>query len=395
MLFKLRVAGSMDLGAASFCAGSFGRRKTCTTERRVEVKRREFLRRVMVCGTALVCGTELNYQQECRAGAAGDMLAGIQIIDAHAHPDMDYSGLHWVDTSASYRYMQEAGMAVSFFSAIGHRGLPADDGRPNYEFAEKQLKWWLNGIVREQKVKLVLKTADIPRHSGADQPPGAILAIEGGDALDGRLARIDDFHRLGVRMITLVHYRNNQIGDIMRVWPGRDPGPYSGGLTSFGRDVIAKMEDRGVVVDVAHAHPATFRDVLSVVTKPVVDSHTNPCPGTSTSCGRMRTWQEMEMVAKTGGVTCTWPIAYSALPRKTVADWAKEIMTMKRNLGIEHVGLGTDGGGYLNSQVEGYRNERDLGNLAEAMLEVGLSREDVAAYMGGNVLRVLKDCIDR
>ena len=62
---------------------------------------------------------------------------------------------------------------------------------------------------------------------------------------------------------------------------------------------------------------------------------------------------------------------------------------MKRNLGIEHVGLGTDGGGYLRNKVEGYRDERDIGNLARVVLEVWLSREDAVAYMGGNVLRVL------
>ena len=152
------------------------------------------------------------------------------------------------------------------------------------------------------------------------------------------------------------------------------------------------MEEIGMVVDVAHAGPTTFRDILSVVTKPVIDSHTNPCAGDHER-SRMRPWKEMELVARTGGVTCTWPYAYKTLPRKTVADWAKEIVEMKQNLGIEHVGLGTDGGGNIVNLVEGYRDERDIGNLAAAMLEVGLSKDDVAAYMGGNVLRVLKQCI--
>jgi len=66
---------------------------------------------------------------------------------------------------------------------------------------------------------------------------------------------------------------------------------------------------------------------------------------------------------------------------------------MKNNFGIEHVGLGTDGGGCYRPMDE-YHDERDLEKLAVAMLEVGLSREDIAAYMGGNVLRVLNACMN-
>lgn len=354
--------------------------------------RREFLKKTAMYGAALAFGGKVFADDDAAVSAAADVLAAVQIIDAHAHPDMDYTGIHWTDTSASYRYMKPFSM-TSFFSAVGdnpfHR---ASRGPTLFKFAKRQLDWWLNGIVKDKKVKLVLKISDIPTTSGDDGVPGAILAIEGGDAFEGSLDKIDEFYKMGVRMTTLVHYQNNEIGDIMAVYPGSDPGLFRGGLSDFGYKVIGRMEEIGMVVDVAHAGPATFKDMLSVVTKPVIDSHTNPSSGTRESW-RMRPWKEMEMVARTGGVTCTWPIAYRTLPRKTLNDWAKEILVMKQHLGIEHVGLGSDGGGYLVNLVEGYRDSRDLGKLAEAMLEVGLSKEDVAAYMGGNVLRVLQTCI--
>jgi microsomal dipeptidase-like Zn-dependent dipeptidase len=66
---------------------------------------------------------------------------------------------------------------------------------------------------------------------------------------------------------------------------------------------------------------------------------------------------------------------------------------MKRRLGMAHVGLGTDGGGSLPDLIEGYRDVRDLVRLVAAMQEVGFSHEEIAAYMGGNFHRVLKDCI--
>ena len=60
---------------------------------------------------------------------------------------------------------------------------------------------------------------------------------------------------------------------------------------------------------------------------------------------------------------------------------------------MEHIGLGTDGGGGLGHVVEGYRDVRDLERLAKAMLETGFSREDISAFMGGNVYRVLASSI--
>jgi len=61
--------------------------------------------------------------------------------------------------------------------------------------------------------------------------------------------------------------------------------------------------------------------------------------------------------------------------------------------GMEHVGLGTDGGGRLPALISGYKDVRDLVKLIGAMQEIGLSHEEIAAYMGGNLLRVLRQCI--
>ncbi len=112
-------------------------------------------------------------------------------------------------------------------------------------------------------------------------------------------------------------------------------------------------------------------------------------------CGRFRTWKDMEAVAKTGGVVCTWTwgMTQGKTKRETFRDWAAEIMEMKKRIGMEHVGLGTDGGGGIPRFVSGYRDIRDLSLLVRAMQEAGFTREEIAAYMGGNTYRVLKACI--
>lgn len=76
--------------------------------------------------------------------------------------------------------------------------------------------------------------------------------------------------------------------------------------------------------------------------------------------------------------------------RQAFTNCACEILPMKHKIGIEDVGLGTDDGGKLPALIDGYRQVRDLGRVATAMLAVGLSREDVSAYMGGNFLRVFR-----
>ncbi|HET6489646.1 MAG TPA: membrane dipeptidase [Syntrophales bacterium] len=326
------------------------------------------------------------------------LIEGLQIIDAHAHPDgyrVDHSH---IDISSTVGAITDLGMAASVFSAVGDRVYLSKGRLPGTEYqnAMIQLDFWKDGIVREGKVRLVLKCTDIPEAPAPGGVPGAILAIEGGDPLAGNPDRVNEFYRYGVRLITLIHYNNNQLGDCMKNWPGLNPGPKNNGLTAAGRSVVERMQELGMVVDVAHADSPTLKQVCRMSRRPVVDSHSHPCSlSDMKQCGRLRTWKDMEAVAKTGGVVCTWPLASSRgkSKRESFRDWAAEILEMKRNIGMEHVGLGTDGGGGLPRFVKGYVNVRDLVQLVRAMQDAGFTREEISAYMGGNTYRALKACI--
>ena len=124
--------------------------------------------------------------------------------------------------------------------------------------------------------QISIKASDVPAAVSEDSPPGAILAIEGGDAVTGNPDTVSEFYGMGVRIITLIHYRNNEIGDTMRMWRNLGPGPSSNGLTPAGRKVVERMHDLGIVVDVAHAHIATLKQIGEISSRPLVDSHTNP-----------------------------------------------------------------------------------------------------------------------
>ena len=94
-----------------------------------------------------------------------------------------------------------------------------------------------------------------------------VLGIEGAHALDGDLSNFQRLYDAGYRMIGLTHFFDNEIG-------GSLSGELKGGLTDMGRALVRMMEERGMIVDLAHASPELIDDVLAIATRPVVVSHT-------------------------------------------------------------------------------------------------------------------------
>jgi microsomal dipeptidase-like Zn-dependent dipeptidase len=348
------------------------------------MKRRDFL----YLGSALLFSLLLDkrsvFAKEVPQPVSGeDILKGMMIIDAHSHPDEFFSDRFPRDMSSSMSSIKKLGMKASVFSAIG------DKQRNSWEESFYGILRQLSGamdFVDSGKARLILKASDITNATGSPGQVGCILGIEGANPLQGDLQHFDEVYRYGVRVITLGHYRVNEFTDIMTA------PPKHGGLSPLGMKAIGKMDTLGIVIDVAHASHNAIKNISEITKKPLLDSHTSICHNNTIPCGRFRTWNEMELVAKTGGVVCTWPMARrkEEYYRQTFIDWAKEIVEMKKRLGMEHVGLGTDGGGHLPNTIQGYDDVLDLRKLASAMLEVGLNNDDIAAYMGGNFYRVFK-----
>jgi microsomal dipeptidase-like Zn-dependent dipeptidase len=346
--------------------------------------RRNFLIRVGTAGLASSIAT-LGYGSE--QGAA-ENVAGPLIADPHAHPFQFFGSRSTDRTTPTLELLQDANVALCAFAAVGD--MTYQRGRIGMPFSDtvRQLEQ-VRHLEEKGQLGLVRKATDVLTLS-AHKACHGLMAIEGADALEGQLKNLDSFYAYGVRQITLLHERNNELGFNQR---SREDGP----LTRFGIETVERMNSLGMVVDVAHASTETLKSIAATTTQPLVDSHTSPfLPGEEgTGSRRLRTWQEMEWVAKTGGVVCTWPFAYvgKSSERTTLRHWAEEISMMKSRLGIEHCGLGTDGGGGLPRVVDGWKSIASLPRLMDAMRGVGLSQSDVAAIVGGNFLRVLSKCL--
>ncbi|MEG3088027.1 dipeptidase [Sphingomonas sp. PB4P5] len=205
---------------------------------------------------------------------------------------------------------------------------------------------------------------------------GGMLSIEGLQDLEGKLANLDTLYAAGFRMAGMAHFFDNEVAGSMH-------GEAKAGLTPLGRQVIARMERIGMIVDIAHASHATVAEILRVATRPVVASH----GGVQATCAvnRNLTDAEIKGVAATGGVV---GIGYwdAAICGTDPAKVAAAIAHVRDVAGIDHVGLGSDFDGAVTTGFD----TSQLAVVTQALLDRGFSDADIAKVMGGNVLRVIR-----
>lgn len=359
------------------------------------MNRREFLKCVTVLGVSAAFGNTTASANWLTNKRRAGFPQGMLLIDAHAHPGSFPWAPGFYDGTSTLAKIEETGMHGCGFAAVG-------DTRFNGLTWEQVMSQIQKVIDLEEKnlVRIVRSHKDMPRGAPPKHyVPGAILSLEGsfplGQDEDEISNHLGIYYECGGRVITLMHYLDNHFGYAMRAG---NPNTDDAGLSDLGEKVVEQMMDMGIMVDVAHAHYFTLKDLKDIAAAngvPLIDSHTSLSPCEDLCGGRLRIWEEMEMVAETGGMVCTWPLKWSRpnKSRRTILDWAKENLEIARGIGIEHVGLGTDGGGGLPELVDGYRSILDLPRLVEAMYEVGFKRSEIGAYMGGNLLRVIKKCI--
>jgi microsomal dipeptidase-like Zn-dependent dipeptidase len=206
-----------------------------------------------------------------------------------------------------------------------------------------------------------------------------LLAIEGAHALDGDPANVEVVADAGFRMMSPSHFFDNAFG-------GSAHGLEKGGLTDAGREMVRRMESRGMLVDVAHASAATIDDVLAMAARPVVASHTGVRGVADNS--RNLSDDHLRGIAGTGGVLGIgfWPTACGG----DDATWiARSIRYAVDVAGADHVALGSDFDGAVPVPFDA----TGLAQLTSALLDAGLDEPTVAKVMGGNAHRLLMETL--
>jgi microsomal dipeptidase-like Zn-dependent dipeptidase len=300
--------------------------------------------------------------------------------------------------------LQEGNVALQLFSSVtktpkgqNYDGNGADtDNITLLTFAQLQpVKTWRSLVERslyhaskrdhavtgsDGKLQAVDKAQQLDALLAARQKDrstvGAMLTIEGLHNLEGKIENLDRLYDAGFRMAGFTHFFDNELGGSMH-------GLKKGGLTPFGRDVLRRMEAKGMIVDIAHLSHAGVAEVLAMAKRPVVSSH----GGVQATCkvNRNLTDDEVRGVAKTGGIIGIgyWEGAICSTDPRAAAKAMKHVRDL---VGIQHVALGSDYDGATTVRFD----TSQLAQVTQALMDEGFTPDEIRAVMGENALRVIR-----
>lgn len=263
--------------------------------------------------------------------------------------------------------------------------------------------------------------ADIERIVGAGKI-ASLIGMEGGHSIDNSLAVLRRTYEAGARYMTLTHWKNTDWAD------AATDAPQHGGLTEFGRELIREMNRLGMLVDLSHVSAETMNDVLDVAAAPAIFSHSSahglvPHPRNvpDTVLQRLKTTDGVVMVTFVPSFVSeavrqhdaaeaaekarlddlfvgnpegakvaleAWKKSHPA-PKAQLSDVADHIDHVKRQAGIDHIGIGGDLDG-ITVTVEGLDDVSDYPTLFAELSRRGYSDQDLKKIAGGNVLRVMR-----
>ena len=257
----------------------------------------------------------------------------------------------------------------------------------------------MKAYIERSGLRPVLAKADIDACMAGDV--GVVLASEGSDFLEGRVADLGAFHAQGLRHVQFVHFIRNPIGDFQTV------APVHNGLSEAGKRLVEACNAQGILVDLAHCSWPAVEQALEVASKPLIWSHgwVDKVEGRwQDSAGylqRRLSLAQAKRIADRGGVVGLWGLAVDkpgpsrtpgqgnwTVGRGDVRAYAREIANLVNWLGADHVGIGTDIEGVGASwSVNGYAHVR---GVVDALQDLKLPANAVEQVAGGNYARVLR-----
>ncbi len=213
----------------------------------------------------------------------------------------------------------------------------------------------------------------------------ALLSVEGGECLNGELSILRQLYRLGVRSILLTWNYRNLLADGAEVEHG-------GGLTGFGKQVVAEMNRLGMIIDVSHLCEASFHDVISLASKPVIASHSNA----RAICDNVRNLNDSQLkaIAANGGVVGInfYPRFLNNTDQAGLDDVVKHIEHICSITGENHIGIGADFDG-IECTPEGLEGTQCIPALFERLEQLNYSTGLLEKIAGLNFMRVIKQIL--
>ena len=210
-----------------------------------------------------------------------------------------------------------------------------------------------------------------------------MLSIEGADVIEGRIEMFGVFHRLGVRMVGLVHSLRNQLAD------GVTDRRTGGGLSELGVQAVEELDRLGMIIDISHLNDEGFWDVMEHTRNPVIASHSNA----REVCGHPRnmTDEMIQALAENGGVMgMNFAPSFVHPVEATLRGVVDHIDHIVNLVGPDHVGLGSDFDG-IPYTPKGLEDVSRMPDITRELVKRGYEKETIMKTLGGNHLRLIRE----
>jgi len=206
-----------------------------------------------------------------------------------------------------------------------------------------------------------------------------VLSLEGAHALEGKLENVDHLYEAGFRIIGFTHFFDNALG-------GSAHGTNKGGITEFGKQVLNRMDELDMFIDISHASPILIEDIFNLTKRPILVTHTGVQAVCSSASKRNLTDKQIKQVAKSGGLIGIgfWP---TVTCNKRIAGIVQSIRYVSELVGIDYVALGSD----FDGNVLVPFTSSDMEQLTYALTQAGFSRQQIHKIMGGNLKRLFTE----
>ena len=332
-------------------------------------------------------------------------------------------------THSDLNRMKEGGLDVQMFSVFCDERFGKDTA---YKFANIEIDSLYAIIARNPNAMMLVKTPADLQKAVKEKKLAAMIGVEGGHMIEDNLDYLNKLFERGGRYMTLTWNNSTSWATSAKDETENIIPNLKKGLTDFGKQVVKRMNELGMMVDLSHVGEQTFWDAINIVTKPVIVSHScvyNLCPHR-----RNLKDEQIKAIGKNGGVihlnfysgfldsTYEKRKTIFLTAHKTETDslnnlkWAgyevdeymskkypQEVASLRpalsllidhldyivKLIGVDHVGLGSDFDG-IESAPQQLNGVEDLPVITKALMERGYSKKDIRKILGGNFLRLLE-----
>lgn len=294
--------------------------------------------------------------------------------------------LYSSDRNVSIEKMQKSDVFCQFF-AMFIRMSEFQTTDQAYEYLKK-----MHGVYQKEMeknseyIRPALSAADLHKNRQEKKLSG-VLTVEEGGVIGEEINRLEELHKLGVRLITLTWNFENSLG-----FPNSDdPAVMNAGLKPFGKQVVERMNDLHMLVDVSHLSDGGFWDVARLTRGPFVASHSNA--RAVRDFRRNLTDEMLRTLAQHGGVTGInfFHKFLGEDGQGSVADMVRHIRHIQNTAGIDTIALGSDFDGF-SGPCE-IRDCAQFYKLTDALTAAGFTDGEIEKICWKNAQRVIDDVL--